>query len=340
MRVVVARHGGREVLEVVEEPPATPRAGEVGVRVLAAGVAFSDLLMREGTYPGGPKPPFTPGYDLVGEVESTGAGVRGLQVAQRVAALTVYGSYTDWICLPADGLVPVPDGLDAAEAVSLVLNYVTAYQLLHRAARVAPGERVLVQGAAGGVGTAILQLGRLVGLEVFGTASAKDLELVASLGATPIDRRREDFVAVLRARGGADAVLDGIGGTTALCSLRALGRPGRLVLFGHHATLRVRGGRRTTGAVVGFYAAGAATFVLGALAPGRRVVTYQIAKEMRRHFDWFRQDLEHLFALLADGKIRLLIARRLPLAQAAQAHQMLGAGGVTGKLVLITTSAP
>jgi NADPH2:quinone reductase len=169
------------------------------MRVHAAGVAFLDLLMREGTYPGGPKPPFTPGYDLVGEVESTGAGVRGLQVGQRVAALTVYGSYTDWICLPADDLVPVPDGLDAAEAVSLVLNYVTAYQLLHRAARVAPGERILVQGAAGGVGTAILQLGRLAGLEVFGTASAKDLEVVASLGATPIDRRRDDFVAVLRA---------------------------------------------------------------------------------------------------------------------------------------------
>lgn len=337
MRIVVARHGGPEVLEAVEEPPATPRAGEVLVRVHAAGVAFPDVLMREGTYPGGPKPPFTPGYDLVGEVESTGAGVTGLQVGQRVAALTVYGAYTDWICLPADDLVPVPDGLDAAEAVSLVLNYVTAYQLLHRAARVAPGERILVQGAAGGVGTAVLQLARLAGLEVFGTASTKDLEVVASLGATPIDRRRENFVAVLRARGGADAVLDGIGGTTALRSLRALGRPGRLVLFGHHATLR--GGRRTTRAVVSFYAAGAATFALGALAPGRRVVTYQVAKEMRRHFSWFRQDLEHLFALLADGQISPLIARRMPLAQAAQAQQMLGAGGVTGKLVLVTAAA-
>jgi NADPH2:quinone reductase len=321
----------------VEEAPATPGAGEVRVRVHAAGVGFPDVLMREGTYPGGPKPPFTPGYDLVGEVESTGAGVSGQQVGQRVAALTVYGAYADWICLPADRLVPVPDGLDAAEAVSLVLNYVTAYQLLHRAARVAPGERILVQGAAGGVGTAILQLGRLADLEVFGTASAKDLEVVASLGATPIDRRREDFVAVLRARGGADAVLDGIGGTTALRSLRALGRPGRLVLFGHHATLR--GGRRTTGAVVSFYAAGAATFALGALAPGRRVVTYQVAKEMQGHFGWFRQDLEHLFAVLADRKIHPLIARRMPLAQAAEAQQMLGAGGVTGKLVLMTAGA-
>jgi NADPH2:quinone reductase len=157
------------------------------------------------------------------------------------------------------------------------------------------------------------------------------------VGATPIDRRREDFVAVLRARGGADVVLDGIGGTTALRSLRALGRPGRLVLFGHHATLRR--GRRTTGTVVSFYAAGAATFALAALAPGRRVLTYQVAKEMRRHSGWFRHDLEHLFALLADQKIRPLIAGRMPLAHAAQAQQMLGAGGITGKIVLMTTAA-
>ena len=249
----------------------------------------------------------------------------------------MYGSYTDWICLPADGLVPVPDGLDAAEAVSLVLNYVTAYQLLHRAARVAPGERVLVQGAAGGVGTAILQLGRLVGLEVFGTASAKDLAAVASLGATPIDRRREDFVAVLRARGGADAVLDGIGGTTALCSLRALGRPGGSSCSG--ITPRGVGtaddGRRRRllcrwgGHVcVGSAGPGSSCRDLPDRegdAPPLRLVPPGPRASLRSSGGW---------------EIRLLIARRLPLAQAAQAHQMLGAGGVTGKLVLITTSAP
>jgi NADPH2:quinone reductase len=290
--------------------------------------------MREGTYPGGPKPPFTPGYDLVGEVEVLGEGVSGIAVGQRVGALTVYGAYTDWICLPVGGLVDVPADLDAAEAVSLALNYVTAYQLMYRAGRVRRGQLLLVQGAAGGVGSAAVQLGALDELEMYGTASAKDLPLVEEMGATAVDRRGEDFVEVLRRAGGADVVLDGIGGTTSLRSLRALAPGGRLVLFGHYATLR--GGRRSAKAVASFYAAGALTFAWGALWPRRHVITYQVAKEMRRHFDRFSQDLRRLFSLLQEGKIKPLIADRLPLEQAATAHERLGAGGVSGKLVLVT----
>lgn len=142
---------------------------------------------------------------------------------------------------------------------------------------------MLVQGAAGGLGTAALELARLARVKAFGTASAKDLDAVGRLGAVAIDRHREDFVAVMRRHGGADVVLDGIGGPTAIRSLRALRPGGRLVLFGHHATLRK--GRRTGAAVASFYAAGAATFALGALWPGRHVTTYQVAKEMRRHFE-------------------------------------------------------
>jgi NADPH:quinone reductase len=338
MRVVVQRHGGPEVLRVVDEPPCDPAAGEIRVRVHAAGVGFPDVLMREGTYPGGPRPPFTPGYDLVGEVDAVGGdGVSGVCTGERVAALTVYGAYADWVCLPANEVVRVPEGLDAAEAVSLVLNYVTAYQLMHRAGQVRSGERMLVQGAAGGVGTAALELARIAGVETFGTASTRDLDVVGRLGGVAIDRHHEDFVAVMGRHGGADVVLDGIGGPTAIRSLRALRRGGRLVLFGHHATLR--NGRRTRAAVASFYAAGAATFALGALWPGRRVTTYQIAKEMRRHFDRFSADLQQLFGSLAQGEIHPVIAARLPLSEAAKAHEMLGAGEVVGKLVLITGAA-
>ena len=197
-RVVAGRRSGPEVLELVEEPLPEPALGEARTRVLAAGVGFPDLLMREGTYPGGPDPPFTPGCDLVGEVDAVGPGVSMVRPGDTVAALTYYGkvlgSYAEVACLPAEKLVSVPAGVDPVEAVCLVLNYTTVYQMLIRPARVAPGERVLVHGAAGGVGTAALQLGRLYDLEFYGTCSARDSEVVARLGATAIDYRNEDVV--------------------------------------------------------------------------------------------------------------------------------------------------
>lgn len=214
-----------------------PAAGEVRVQALAAGVGFPDVLMREGTYPGGPRPPFTPGYDLVGRVDALGAGVVTPRLGQMVAALTVWGSYAQYVCLPATGLVPVSPGLDPTEAVALVLNYTTAYQILRRVARARRGERALVHGAAGGVGAAALQLGRLAGLELYGAAAGADCDLVAELGAIPIDYRREDFVARIHALtgDGVDVVLDGIGGPVSLRSYRTLRRGRRLVLFGHYA---------------------------------------------------------------------------------------------------------
>ena len=337
-RIVVARHGGPEELRVVREPRPEPAAGQVRVRILAAGVGFPDLLMREGTYPGGPRPPFTPGYDLVGVVDRCGAGVSAVQPGEMVAALTVWGGYSEFVCLPERELVPVPDGLDPAEAVSLVLNYLTAYQMLRRIARARSGERVLVHGAAGGVGTAALQLSRLAGLRMYGTATGAGCATVAELGATPIDYRKEDFVRRVRTLtgDGVDVVLDGIGGAVSLRSYRALRPGGRLVLFGHHATL-VRG-RRTNRAVVIFYLSGAATLLLNLLPKGRRVLTYQSARLKARRPDWFRADLTTLFRLLAQRQIAPVVAGRMPLIQARKAHEMLGRGEVRGKLVLICTS--
>jgi NADPH:quinone reductase len=332
-RIVVPRYGGPELLTVAQAPVVDPGPGEVRVRVLAAGVGYPDILMREGTYPGGPRPPFTPGYDLVGVVDAIGDSVASVTRGQRVAALTVFGSYAEMVWLPEQELVPVPETLDLAEAVSVVLNYLTAYQLLHRAAAVTGGERVLVQGAAGGAGSAALQLGALAGLELLGTASGDGLRVVAELGAEPIDYRHEDVVARVRSFGGADVVLDGLGGAVALRSYRCLHRGGRLVMFGHHQTLVA--GRKTLRSLIEFYGTGALVFSTRVIPDGRRVTTYQVAKQKVRRRDWFRTDLALLFDLLADRRIAPIVAGRIPLPDARAAHEALAQGGVNGKLVLI-----
>ena len=193
-RIIVTHYGGPDALRVVEEECPEPKDGEVRVRVLAAGVSLPDIMAREGVHPETPRLPFTPGWDLVGVVDRLGDGVSGIEPGQIVAAMPISGAYAEFVCLPQRELVPVPSGLDAAEAVSLVLNYITAYQMLHRSAKVRPGQRVLIHGAAGGVGTALLQLGRLAGLEMYGTCSSRGAPAVSDLGGIPIDYQHQDFV--------------------------------------------------------------------------------------------------------------------------------------------------
>src|SRR5262245_24672162 len=172
-RIVVSHYGGPEELRVVEEERPEPKKGEVRVKVLAAGVALPDVMMREGFHPETPRLPFTPGWDLVGVVDRLGDGVSGIEPGETVAALPIHGAYAEFVCLPAREFVPVPQGLDPAEAVSLVLNYITAYQMTHRSAKASRGQSSLIHGASGGVGTALLQLGRLAGLSMYGTCSSR-----------------------------------------------------------------------------------------------------------------------------------------------------------------------
>jgi NADPH2:quinone reductase len=340
-RIIVTRYGGPEALEVLEEERPEPKAGEVRVRVLAAGVSLPDLMMREGLHPETPALPFTPGWDLVGVVDRLGAGVSGIEPGQVVAALPITGAYAEHVCLPQRELVPVPSGLDAAEAVSLVLNYVTAYQMLHRTARARSGQRVLVHGAAGGVGSALLQLGRLTGLEMYGTCSSRGASTVSELGGVPIDYQHLDFVSEVHrlTADGVDVVFDGIGGTHIWRSRKALRPGGVVVAYGLTATLR--GGRLASGragrrhrvraiAIFGVYIAGSW------LLPGRkRVRPYSIQWLKRVRPALFRQDLSALFDLLGQQKLTPLIAQRLPLVEARRAHELLGKGGVTGKIVLV-----
>jgi NADPH2:quinone reductase len=340
-RIVVTHYGGPDALQVLEEECPNPKGGEVRVRVLAAGVSLPDLMAREGIHPETPRVPFTPGWDLVGVVDRVADGISGIQPGQMVAAMPISGAYAEFVCLPQRELVPVPSGLDAAEAVSLVLNYITAYQMLHHSARVRLGQRVLIHGAAGGVGTALLQLGRLAGLEMYGTCSSRGASAVSDLGGIPIDYQHQDFVEEIhRLTGdGVDVVFDSIGGSHIWRSRTALRPGGRVVAYG--LTGSARGGRlasRRSGrrnrfgaiAIFGVYIAG------GWLLPGRkRVVPYSIQTLKRLKPALFRQDLIALFDLLQQQKIKPLIARRLSLAEARQAHELLGEGGVTGKIVLV-----
>jgi NADPH2:quinone reductase len=340
-RVIVAQYGGPDVLQVLEEELPEPKPGEVRVKVLASGVSLPDVMMREGIHPETPPLPFTPGWDLVGVAEKLGSGVVGVEPGKMVAALPIHGAYTKFICLRERELVSVPDGLDPAEAVSLILNYVTAYQMLHRSAKVRAGQRVLVHGASGGVGTALLQLGRLVNLEIYGTCSARGVATVTELGGVPIDYAKQDFVQEIRSRtgDGVDAVFDGIGGESIWRSREALRRSGKVVAYGLTGSLQggrvasERGGRRNRFGEISRFAKHIAR---SWLLPGRkRVVPYSIQWLKRVRPALFREDLTSLLELLRERKIRPLVAQRFPLAQARRAQELLGAGGVTGKFVIL-----
>lgn len=334
-RIVITRRGGPEVLQMIEDDLPEPAAGQVRVKVLAAGVAFGDV-MRRTLFRGGRQGP-TPGYDIVGRVERRGAGVTTVAVGQLVAALPVQGGYTEALNIAATELIPVPEQLDPAEAVCMVLNYATAYQLLHRLAHVQPGQRILIHAAAGGVGTALLQLGQLAGLEMYGTASASKHQIIRDYGAVAIDYHNEDVAAHLLAAGGVDVVFDGVGGAQHLWnSARTLRHPGgQLISYGFSSA--IKHGRLHPTSLV----ASAATLL--ALLPAKRIKFYSITHMKDRHPAWYRADVTTLFELLAQKKLHPLIFQRLPLSQAAQAQTLLEQATGTGKIVLIaaegTTSA-
>ena len=354
-RVVIDRYGGPEVIHVVQVDDPLPGPGEVRVRVLAAGVSFTDALLRAGTYLGVPKPPFTPGYELVGVVDAIGPGCSRLRVGDRIAALTVWGADAERVCVLESDVVEVPEDLDPAEVASLVLTYMTAYQLLHRMAKVRAGESVLVHGAAGRVGTAVLELGAAAGLRMFGTAAQRDLAAVTRLGAVAIDYQHEDFVARVRSlpERGVDVVLDGLGGALSLRSFRALRPGGRLVVFGHYSTLA--NGHKSWRGWGQWYAATAAVAFWGLLSPSRKVMAYRIQKLREGHQlvpvsrrsparlvgggprdpEQFREDFAALLELLRARRIHPVIAERLPLSQARRAHELLDSSAEKGKLVLV-----
>jgi NADPH:quinone reductase-like Zn-dependent oxidoreductase len=330
-RVVVTAHGSPSVLEVIEETVPDLGQGEVRLRTLAAGVSGMDLMVRARGFPGFPKVPFTPGVDVVGEIEEIGAGVSSLEPGMRVAAqIGDCGGYSETVIIPAEKAVAVPDDLASDDAAAVVTNYLTAYTMLHRAAQIDSGERVLVHGAAGGVGSALLELGTMDGLELFGTASKHNFELLASYGAVAIDYQTEDFVARVRelTGDGVDVVFDPIGGARQLWrSHRALRKGGRLIWFGVAGTA-YRGIKVIPESMLAVVAIG--------LLPNGKKATFP--PDVDRPIEWYRTTLELLLDYAATNKISPIIAQRFPLLEAAGAHEFMERHQYAGKVVLVKNS--
>ena len=318
-QIVLEEAGGPERLTVRDEPVPVPGPAQVLVRVEAAGVAFNDVTGRQGRNPG--RLPRVLGFDVVGEVVALGGGVTGVREGQRVAALVGTGGYSAYVAVDAERTVLVRSDVDAAEVDALVLNYVTAWQLLHRAAQVRAGQTILVLGAAGGVGSALLELARLDGVTVFGTASAARRAAVDSAGGHWI-------ADVADLPSPVDAVFDPVGGPSLRSSRRVTRAGGVVVSFGF--SFVVAAGHSKYGGLARTVAA----LVRTRLTPGPRVRLFQVDQNARKNLDAYRVDLTRLVELLTEGRIKPVVTR-MPLTAAAEAHRRLEAREVLGKLVLI-----
>ncbi len=318
--------GAPDALVNVQLPLPEPGPGELRVRVLATGVGATDITMRRGRYPYAPKLPFVPGYESIGLVDAIGPGVTGFTTGERVCALLVHGGYAELVVRAATEWVKVPDGLDSIEAVATILNYVTAYQAIHRVAKLAPGSTALVTAAAGGCGQAFVQLLRAHGVRVIAAASARSHGLLRALGAEPIEGRGAPLASAVRAivSGGVDAAFDGVGGASLRQCQAATRRGGTIVWYGFVGATSLAAVARNV----------FDTFV-GARLRGKRGAFYGITQRYRKDRGPFREDLTRVFELLAGHAIAPRIALRLPLAAAREANARLEAGGVDGKIVLV-----
>lgn len=326
--IVMPRGGGPEVLRVHRRELPGLAPGQATVRVEAAGVSFAEVQMLKGRYFNQPKFPFVPGYDLVGSVIEVGEAVDDGLLGRRVAALTETGAWAGRVVIEAEKLATVPEGLDSADAVAVVTNGVTAWQMLHRAASVRPGQTVVVHGASGGVGTLLVQLARLAGAEVIGTASASKHADVRALGAVPIDYKSEDVPERVRriSPDGVDAVFDHVGGPGLVDSWRMLRRGGTLVSYGSASTLEGAGHRlRPYLPIFG------RVLLWNALPNGKRATFYYV----KRWPKLFKEDLATVLSLLDEGRIEARVAGRMPLEAAAEALGLLDSGRVSGKVVLL-----
>jgi NADPH:quinone reductase-like Zn-dependent oxidoreductase len=338
--IVISRFGGPEVLETAEEPLIPePGAEEVRLKVLAAGTGFTDTMIRRGRYPDFKGPlPFTPGYEVVGIVEKAGPDVMVPHQGQVVADLCVVGGYAQYAIRPARYLVPIPDGIDPAEAVCIPLAYLTAFQMLTRYRSLSRGATILVIGASGTVGTALLDLARHFGLKAIGTCSAANMSVVEQFGATAVDYRAGDFVASVRrltegrpGHAGVDAAFDAIGGSHFNRSFASLASGGLLIGYGSQTMGIGQEGLLSAGlGLLKLKLWDALRFLLR----GRRALFYSITARRSTLPEQFRADMATLFKLLRVGAIHPVVIDRLPLSAAREVHVRIDAGGLGGKIVL------
>lgn len=320
--IIVTQRGGPEVLQIVENELRPPSEGETRIRILVTPVCQDDVAVRVGNRPFLAKPPFVPGYSILGVVDAVGEGVNRVAPGERVAALTTFGGYAEYIYLGEEQLVHVPSTLDPAEAAVLILNYLVAYQILHRIAQAKPGDKVLIIGASGSVGTAFMQLGNLIGLKMYGLASTSKHKALAEYGVIPIDYRTQDFVQVLRQAepGGLDFVFNGMGEEYFERSLTVLRRNGVLVTYGAPQSFSC------------FVLLVLKLILYNLLPYGKTIKGYGTH---RLGVDLFKEDWQKLFTLLEEGKIKPVIDRKFSLLEAVKANELLESGQVTGNLVLL-----
>jgi NADPH:quinone reductase-like Zn-dependent oxidoreductase len=329
--VIVTKNGGPEVLQIIENELRQPRAGEVRIRTLAAAVSRPDVTVRTGTalYSGTPlgqKTPFIPGYAIIGTVDALGDGVTQVTVGDRVGVLTVIGGYSEVVYWRSDRIIPVPAALDPAEAVTIILNYIVAYQVLHRSAKVKAGDKVLLVGASGGIGTALLQLGKLAGLTMYAVASRSKHAVLVEYGAIPIDYQTQDFVALVRQAepDGLHAVINGMSRMDYICGgLALLRQGGTLVSFGEPESFS------TLFRILGIM------LKVNLLPNGKKVKLYGTSTYFLSDKKPYLEDWATLLKLLEEGQIKPVIEEKFPILEAAQANALLESGQVTGNLVLV-----
>ncbi len=320
--IVVTQRGGLEGIEIRECDLRSPAPEEARIRVLATPICQDDIAVRIGNRPFLKKPPFVPGYASIGVVDAVGEHVTGTAVGNYVAALTNYDSHAEFIYWDVEKLVHVPESLNLAEAVTLILNYLVAYQILRRVVQVKKGDKVLIVGASGGVGTAFLQLGQLAGLKMYGLASASKHPFLAKYGATAIDYRTQDFVTVLQQAepDGIDYVFNGMGEEYFERGLAVLRRGGALVHYGGPQSFSR------------FLLLVGKLILYNLLPNGKTIKGYGTH---RLGTNLFKEDWTELFKLLEEGQIKPIVAQTFPLLQAVAAYKLLESGQVTGNVVLL-----
>jgi NADPH:quinone reductase-like Zn-dependent oxidoreductase len=325
--ILMPHMGDASVLIETQVPAPHAKAGQVVIDVEATGVSFAEVQMLRGRYFNQPAFPFVPGYDSVGIVREVGEGVSPHLMGKRVAAINVTGGWAEQQVLEANSIALVPEGITPANAVALVVNGVTAYQMLHRVTKVQSGQTVVVQGASGGVGTLLVQMARLAGVNVIGSASPSKHDIVRSLGAKPIDYKG-DMLAQVRAIApdGVIAVFDHVGGQTLVEGYQMLKRGGTIVSYGSLSTLNSRGHRMLPFIPI------FGRVLLWNLIPNGRHAAFYYVQQWPQHF---KEDLTHVLTLLKNGKITSPVSDQLPLSKASDALAMLAAGKVSGKLVLL-----
>ncbi|MFI6166157.1 medium chain dehydrogenase/reductase family protein [Nocardia sp. NPDC051052] len=313
---------------------AAPSTGQAALRMDATGVSFAEQQMRRGKYYDQPPFPFVPGYDVVGTVTAVGPGVDPAMIGRRYAAVVKVGGWASHLLIDAADLVPIPDSVSAAAAETVVVNGITAWQMLHRMAKVPSGATIAVFGANGGVGSTLVQLARHAGITVIGTASPRHHELVRELGAIPVDYRDPDMYQRIRelAPGGVDAVFDHVGGAGLAQSWALLRKGGTLVSYGTAAT-KDEDGNSQLPVLKSF-----ARLALWNYLPNGKSAHFYNFWAGKRRLNTFRgrlhDDLIQVLRLLADGVLAPQIAAQFPLADAAQALALAESRTVAGKVVI------